>query len=340
MKKSLSVILIAALATGVLAGCGSSNGASTSKSGNSSSVVLTYAEVNSNDSLDGQVGTYFKEKVEELSKGTITVDIQASGVLGAEDEILANMTTGGGTVDISRISCSALNNYGSKLTQLLTVPYIFESRDHYWKFTESEIGQKILDEAEDLQLGVKGLFYMEEGFRNFFFKNEVKGIEDLAGKKIRVNSDPIMTGTVDALGASATVVSFNELYSSLQSGVVDGADQPTALYESNAFNEVAPYLIEDNHIMSASEVIISDAAWAKLSDEQKAAVEEAGKDTSKYCKELSAKMEEECKERLEKKGVTFIEVSDKTPWQKACKSVIDKCIKGYESEYEEILNTK
>ena len=75
---------------------------------------------------------------------------------------------------------------------------------------------------------------MEEGFRHFFFNAEIKGIEDLKGKKIRVSSDPILTGVVDQLGASPTVISFNELYSSLQSGVVDGADQPTALYESNA----------------------------------------------------------------------------------------------------------
>ena len=114
-----------------------------------------------------------------------------------------------------------------------------------------------MDEPSQLGLGVKGLFFVEEGFRNFFTKEEVTDISGMNGLKIRVSTDPILTGVVEQLGASPTVISFTELYSSLQTGVVDGADQPTALYESNAFNEVAPYLIEDEHTMSASEVIIT-----------------------------------------------------------------------------------
>ena len=91
---------------------------------------------------------------------------------------------------------------------------------------------------------------------------------------------------------------------------------------SNAFNEVAPYLIEDGHTMSASEVIITEDAWNKLSDGQKAAVSEAGKAAGQYCRELSSKIEEESKERLKEKGVTFIEVADKQPWKDACQSIM------------------
>ena len=121
---------------------------------------------------------------------------------------------------------------------------------------------------------------------------------------------------------------------------MDGADQPTALYESNAFNEVAPYLIEDGHTMSASEVIITEDAWNKLSDGQKAAVSEAGKAAGQYCRELSSKIEEESKERLKEKGVTFIEVADKQPWKDACQSIISEYTAGYENEYKQIVNLK
>ena len=122
--------------------------------------------------------------------------------------------------------------------------------------------------------------------------------------------------------------------------MVDGADQPIVTYESNAFNEVAPYMLEDGHTMSASEVIITEAAWEKLSEEQKAAIEEAGKATSAYCKELSARTEEECKARLEEKGVIFVAVPDKTPWQEACSGVIAQYTQGLEEEYQQILDLK
>lgn len=301
-------------------------------------VVLTWAEVNPIDSIDGQLATYFKDKVEELSGGTVSIDIQASGVLGAESDVLDGMTAGGGTVDMARISIFALTNYGTELSVLPSVPFIFESRDHYWKFAESDIGQQVLDEPSQMGLGVKGLFFIEEGFRNFFTKEEVTDAAGMNGLKIRVSSDPILIGVVEGLGATPTVISFTELYSSLQTGVVDGADQPTALYESNAFNEVAPYLIEDEHTMSASEVIITEESWNSLTEEQQNAIVEAGKQTSEYCKALSEQMEEESKARLIEKGVTFIEVEDKAPWREACEGIISEYTAGHEAEYQQILD--
>lgn len=339
LKKIMAFLLAASVLTGLTA-CGGGS-ASTTEANSASAeetVVLTYAEVNPSDSLDGKVGAFFKEKVAELSNGTVVIDIQASGVLGAENDVLDNMTTGGGTVDMARISCFALTNYGAKLSSLPSIPFTFNNREHYWRFTETEIGQQILDEPASLGLGVKGLYFMEEGFRDFFLKETIDGIDGLKDKKIRVSSDPILTAVVEQLGANPTVVSFSELYSSLQSGVVDGADQPVALYESNAFNEVAPCLIRDGHTMSASEVIITEAAWNKLSDKQKAAVEEAGKLASAYCKEQSQLIEDECVARLTEKGVTFVEVTDKTPWQEACKGVISEYTAGLEAEYQQILD--
>lgn len=347
LRKRLAVVLAVAVA-GSLAACGGSGqtsaettgGNAGAAQGDESGIILTYAEVNPADSLDGQVGSYFKEQVETLSKGTVMIDIQASGVLGAENDVLDNMTTSGKTVDMARISCFALTNYGGKLSALPSVPFTFENRDHYWKFAESEMGQRILDEPSELGLGVRGLFLMEEGFRHFFLRDEITGIEGMKGKKIRVSSDPILTAVVEQLGASPTVISFNELYTSLQSGVVDGADQPTALYESNAFNEVAPCLIEDGHTMSASEVIITEDAWNRLSPEQQKAVTEAGKAASEYCKTLSNQIEEESKERLMEKGVVFVAVSDKQPWKEACAEIISQYTKGYEDEYKQITDLK
>lgn len=354
-QKITALFMAAALAVTMLAGCGKSsdngttgtdtpaveNEEGTSEGGTelaADSVILTYAEVNSADSLDGKVAAFFKEKVEELSGGTVSIDIQASGVLGTENDILDGMTTNSGTVDLCRISIFDLNNYGCSKASLMGLPFIWESRDHYWKFTETDLAQEILDEPSVNGLGIQGLFYMEEGFRNYFFVKEVSGIEDLKGRKIRVSSDPILTQMTDLLGASATVVNFNELYSSLQSGVVDGGDQPTALYESNAFHEVAPYLLKDQHTLSASEVVMSEASMEKLTEEQMNALKEAGALTSAYCKEISAQEEADSEKRLTEQGVTIVEVTDQTPYRNACESLIANYTGGLENEYQQILD--
>ena len=300
-------------------------------------VVLVFSETNSIDSIDGQYAQFFKDKVEELTDGSVTIDIQASGVLGTEADVLDGMISMSGTVDIVRFSCYAFSNYGCKESALLGLPFVFESSDHFWNFANSDLGQEILAEPQNTGLGVTGLYYLEDGFRSFFFKDEVAGIEDLKGKKLRVSSDQIMTGMVEGLGASPTVVAFNELYTSLQSGVVDGAEQPIPQYESNAFNEVAPYMLLDEHTLATSSVVIADASLAKLSQEQQDALYEAGKATEEYCRQMSVEEAEKAKASLTEKGVTFIEVEDKTPYREACTDLIGQFTKGIEDKYEEIL---
>lgn len=300
-------------------------------------VVLVFSETNSIDSIDGQYAQFFKDKVEELTDGAVTIDIQASGVLGTEADVLDGMISMSGTVDIVRFSCYAFSNYGCKESALLGLPFVFESSEHFWNFANSDLGQEILAEPQNNGLGVTGLYYLEDGFRSFFFKDEVAGIEDLKGKKLRVSSDQIMTGMVEGLGASPTVVNFNELYTSLQSGVVDGAEQPIPQYESNAFNEVAPYMLLDEHTLATSSVVIADDSLAKLTQEQQDALFEAGKATEEFCRQMSVEEAEKAKASLTEKGVTFIEVEDKTPYREACADLIGQFTSGIEDKYEGIL---
>ena len=156
--------------------------------------------------------------------------------------------------------------------------------------------------------------------------------------KLRVSNDPVMNGLVEGLGASPTVVSFGELYSALQTGVVDGAEQPIANYKSNAFPEVAPYMILDGHTLGAVQVIITDDAWNKLSAEQQNILMEAGAAASQYNREISEQKENEVLEELKADGVTVIDVDDKTPWQDAVKDVIAENIKGQEDLYQQIVD--
>ena len=335
MKKLLSALLAASMVLSLAACGGSASSAASSAAADSTPaadstaasdtaaagdtaaaandphVTLVYAEVNPLDTIVGQTGTAFKEKVEELSGGSITIDIQASGVLGSENDVLDNILAGGDTIDMSRISAFALTSYGCNKSKLLSIPFT-----------------------------VRGIFYGEEGFRHFFTVNPVNGIEDMKGLKLRVSNDPVMTGMVESLGASPTVVSFGELYSALQTGVVDGAEQPIANYKSNAFPEVANNLILDGHTLGAVQVIITDNAWNKLTENQQACIMEAGKYAQDFNAKLSETEENKVLDELKANGCNVVEVTDKAPWQEACKSVIEENTKDQAELYQKILDMK
>ena len=303
-------------------------------------VTLTYAEVNPLDTIVGKIATDFKSKVEELSGGEVIIDVQASGVLGSEAQILDGILSGGTTVDISRISAFALTSYGCGKATLLSIPYTFANREHFWNFAGSDLAQEFLAEPQQMGLPLRGLMYGEEGFRHFFFKNEVTDISSLNGLKIRVSEDPIMTGMVKALGANPTVVSFTELYSALQTGVCDGAEQPIANYKSNAFPEVAPYLMLDGHTLGAVQVVITDAAWAKLNEQQQGWIMEAAKYASEQNAAGVQAAEDKVLEDLKASGVTVVDVPDKSAWQAAVADVdaIKSATAAYADLYQQILN--
>ena len=303
-------------------------------------VTLTYSEVNPLDTIVGKTAQFFKEKVEELTGGSVLINIQHSGVLGTEAQVLDGILSGSGTVDIGRFSAFQFTAYGCSKAKLLSIPYTFVSREHFWNFANSELAQEFLAEPQTVGLPLRGICYGEEGFRHFFFRNEVKTIDDLKEMKIRVSEDPVMTGMVTDLGANPTVVSFTELYSALQTGVVDVAEQPIANYRSNAFPEVAPYLMLDGHTLGAIQIVITDLAWAKLTEEQQQAIMEAGRLTQNYNAELSADEEAKVLEQLKADGVHVIEVEDKAPWVEACQNTIEKNTADQAELYQQIVNMK
>ena len=303
-------------------------------------VTLVYAEVNPLDTIVGQTGSHFKEKVEELTGGSVVVDVQASGVLGSENDVLDAILGGSTSIDISRISAFALTSYGCNKSKLLSIPFTFENRAHFWNFANSELAPEFLNEPQELGLPVRGIFYGEEGFRHFFTVKPVSGIADFKGLKLRVSNDPVMNGMVEGLGANPTVVSFGELYSALQTGVVDGAEQPIANYKSNAFPEVANNLILDGHTLGAVQAVITDNAWNKLTENQQVAVMEAAADTQAFNADLSETAENKVLDELKSSGCNVIDVPDKAPWQEACAKVICENTSDQAELYQQLLDMK
>ena len=344
----------AALALTACGGSGNSTAASTASSAAASTapagdaaaaasdpkVTLVYAEVNPLDTIVGQTGSHFKEKVEELTGGSVVVDVQASGVLGSENDVLDAILGGSTSIDISRISAFALTSYGCNKSKLLSIPFTFENRAHFWNFANSELAPEFLNEPQELGLPVRGIFYGEEGFRHFVTVKPVSGIADFKGLKLRVSNDPVMNGMVEGLGANPTVVSFGELYSALQTGVVDGAEQPIANYKSNAFPEVANNLILDGHTLGAVQAVITDNAWNKLTENQQAAVMEAAADTQAFNADLSETAENKVLDELKSSGCNVIDVPDKAPWQEACAKVISENTSDQAELYQQLLDMK
>ena len=301
-------------------------------------VTLVYAEVNPMDTTVGQVANAFKQKVEELSGGEVKIDVQAGGVLGTEAQILDGILGGGTTVDIMRISAFALSSYGCQKAMLLSIPYTFVNREHFWKFANSELAADFLAEPKAIGLPLRGICYGEEGFRHFFFKDAVSGIKDLRGKKIRVSEDPIMTGMVRDLGASPTVINFTELYSAIQTGVADGAEQPITNYRSNAFQEVAPSLLLDGHTLGAIQIIVADSGWEKLNDQQRAWIMEAGKYAQQENAKISAEADERVLAQLKASGIHVIEVENKAEWVEACQNTIKTSTASQAELYKKLVD--
>lgn len=363
MKKLVSALLASAMLLS-LAACGggekpsnngSANNPSAGTSANQSStggdvgdvandpkVTLVYAEVNPLDTIVGQTASEFKRLVEEKSGGSITIDVRDSGVLGSENDVLDAIIGGDDSIDMSRISAFALTSYGAEKSVLLSLPFTFESRDHWWNFANSDLATEFLNEPQEIGLPLRGIFYGEEGFRHFFANVPLTDINSMKGLKVRVSNDPIMNGMVEALGGSPTVVSFGELYSALNTGVCAAAEQPIANYKSNAFPEVANNLILDGHTLGAIQCVITDTAWAKLTPAQQAVIMEAGKEVQKFNQNLSQSAEDEVLQQLKDEGCNVVEVADKKPWQDACSSApaIKEAIDKQADLYQQILDMK
>lgn len=285
-------------------------------------VTLVFAEVNPLDTIIGQFDSKFAEEVEKLSGGSIKIDMQASGVLGAEGDFLEDMTSGFGSIDMARISVSTLTTYNTPKAALLALPFAFQSHTHFWNFANSDAAKECLAEAEELGIGIRGICYGEEGFRHMFFNKEVTDLAGFQGLKIRVSTDPTMVAMINAFGANATVVAYGELYQSLDSGVVDGAENPLNNYKLNSFYQVAPWLVMTGHQLGVSELIITDGAWEKLTEAQQACIYEAAKIAQDFDHQIVEEGEAQSLEELKELGVTITEVEDKTPWTDAVADLI------------------
>jgi tripartite ATP-independent transporter DctP family solute receptor len=260
------------------------------------------------------------EMLEERSDGRICVEVFHSAQLGEEKDTIEQTQLG--VIDLNRVSLGPFNNIIEE-TKVFSLPYIFRGTDHMHAVVDGEVGEKILNEFQNHQL--VGLAYYDGGSRSFYNSQKpITSIEDMEGLKFRVMQSDVFVDMVDALGANATPLPYGEVYSSIQTGVIDGAENNWPSFESSGHYEVAGYYTLDQHLIVPEVLVMSQASWNKLSPEDQELVRQAAKDSVPIMRELWAEREKASEEKVRAAGVEIIEDIDKQPFMDAMNAVYDK----------------
>jgi tripartite ATP-independent transporter DctP family solute receptor len=252
---------------------------------------------------------FMAERIAERSAGTLVVQIFPSEQLGSERVLIEQ--TQMGLIDMTKSSAAALEQFVPRMA-VFSVPYIFRDDEHYWSVLRDELGRELLAAGEDQ--GLVGLCYFDAGSRSFYTKSRpIRTPDDLAGMKIRVQESHTARQMVEQLGGSPTTMAWGELYTSLQQGVVDGAENnPPSFYTSRHY-EVCKYYALDEHTQVPDVLLMSSLVWRDLSEEHRRIVQEAADEASEYQRKLWAEKTEEALRAVEAAGVEVLR-PDKTPF--------------------------
>jgi tripartite ATP-independent transporter DctP family solute receptor len=249
---------------------------------------------------------YFADRVEELTNGEIKIEVFIGGVLGSEVETMEQMLEG--TIEMNRVSATNLAEF-APMMDIFSIPYLFKNEQHFLDVVHGDIGQELGVTCENQ--GVKVLSYFYTGSRSIY--NRVRPInkpEDLEGLKIRVMGSELMINTMKALGASPTTTAYSEVYSALQTGVIDGGENPPASVVDMSFYEVADYYSLNEHFTIPDMIIMSKEVWDELEPLHKAIFLRVARETEIYVHELVVEALQESLEFIEESGVKVNTVSD------------------------------
>ena len=260
------------------------------------------------------------KKLEEATDGELKYRMFSGGVLGSEKEVVEQLQIG--AVQLTRVSLGTLGPVVPDVN-VFNMPFVFRDHAHMRKVIDGEIGQDLLDKITDSEFNMVGLAWMDGGVRNLYSKKPVRNMDDLKGMKIRVMGNPLFIDTLNAMGAQGVAMDTGEIFSALQTGVVDGAENnPPTMLEHNHYR-AAQYYSLTGHLILPEPIVMSKSAWNKLTPEQQELVRtfamEAQLEERKLWDEKSASSEE----KLKAAGVEFIEV-DRKPFYDATAPVREK----------------
>jgi tripartite ATP-independent transporter DctP family solute receptor len=225
-------------------------------------------------------------------------------------------------IDLNRVSLGPFNNL-VEATKVPSLPFIFRDVDHMRAVMDGEIGQEILDAFEEHNL--IGLAFYDAGARSIYNRNRpVDSIDDLEGMRIRVMQSDVFVDMTQALGANATPMPYGEVYSSIQTGVIDGAENNWPSYESSGHYEVAGFYTLTEHLIVPEVLVMSKQRWDSLSPEDQAIVRDAARESVAHERELWEAREKVSEEHVLAAGAQIIRGIDKAPFQAAMAPVYER----------------
>lgn len=300
-------------------------------------ITLTYGELNPDKHPITRGAYEFARLVKEKTDDRIQINIYPAGQLGSEREQTQSVQAGG--IDFFRSNALSLPEFGAEKMGLLALPYIFADRDHMWRVLNGPIGKQILQDVSDYKM--VGITYFDDGQRHIFADKQIDTIDDLKGLKLRVPQFNIMIDMVNALGASPTPISYGELYTALQSGIVDGAENTITGYKTNSFFEPCPYLTLTRHLSAPGVLVCSEKTWSKLSAADQEIIKQAAAEASDFVREQTKAYEAQALKTLqEEHDVTVTEIEDVSPWIEAVAPLHEKYGEGHQDIIDAIKTEK
>jgi len=314
MKRMFLIGLIALLSIGAVWSGGQQEGAAGAEP-----MVLRLAETHAADYPTTKGDYYFADLVKERTDGRITIEVYPSSQLGEEKAVIEQVQFG--AIDFTRVSISPLAAFSPNFNAL-QMPYLYRSEEHMWKVLKGDIGKEFLGSLEPANF--VGLGWFASGARSFYnSKLEVKTPADLKGMKIRVQQSDLMVNMVNALGAVATPMPFGEVYSGLQTGVIDGAENNWPSYYSTSHYEVAKYYTLDAHTKVPEIIIASKISMDKLSAKDQKIIKQAAWDSMDYQRQQWADYVTVAEEKIRAAGNVITIIEDNSAWQAAMQPMYD-----------------
>lgn len=275
---------------------------------------------------------YMAKKVEENSNGKLKLEVYPNSQLGSEQQCLELLQIG--SLGMTKVSSAVMENFSPDL-KVYGYPYLFKDYVHRYKVYDSQIGQELLLGGEKFWL--RGLTYFDAGSRSFYTKEKmIKSPDDLKGLKIRVMQSPTSIDMVKSFGGSPTPISWGELYTSLQQGVVDGAENNLPSFYTSKHYEVCKYYSVNEHSAMPDILVMGTIIWKGLSDQEKEWLMDAVKDASQYQRKLWRESEEIALTEIKKAGVE-VHYPDKSLFEEKSNKMIQS-LKNENTRLYEVFN--
>lgn len=301
--KTFKLMIIALFAL-LLVACNGEGSAS--GEGEVYTLKIAHSSAATNDRLENSLQE-FKKSIEEKSEGRIKVETYPNSQLGAERETLEGVQNG--SIEMAVISTGPFSGF-SKSMMILDLPYLFKNGEEAFEVLDGEFGDKLFDQLLE-DTGMRGLAWGENGVRHMANnEKEIVTPDDVAGLKIRTQENQAHMDMISAFGGNPTPIAFNELYSSLQQGVIDGYENPFSLIVGMKFYEVTKYMTLTSHVYGVYAFVINDDFYQTLPEDLQEILNEEAQKWAEIEREMNQQQEEEGRKVVEENGVKITELSD------------------------------